>query len=98
MDERRIHVDSKVGTRVRVCTPAGGCYNGKTGIIIEVLNRSMEPCGANKTNMPYMDTPYWYRVSFDSPAHNGGKAVYSEIFQVNELFHENYGGSYWDLG
>ena len=74
----------KVGDKVAITTFTGGCYNGKTGTIVNILNGAMTPLDRMPKGSPNR-FPYWYRVQFDEPASNGGEPVIREIFLLSEL-------------
>lgn len=77
-----------IGTRVQVKTSTGGCYHGKTGSISRILNGNMTPLDMIPDGS-LNKFPYWYSVTFDEPADNGGTPVEREIFLQSELFPED---------
>ena len=70
--------------RVRVETTTGGCYHKKTGTVTKILTGNRTP-RAPRPEGSLNRYPYWFRVTFDEPADNGGTPVESEIFLNYEL-------------
>lgn len=78
--------DLKLGSKVKIKTQWGGCYDKKTGIVIEVLNFNFDPVDPpGEFTDPKFMNPMWYRVKFDKPAFNDTKPVESDVFLAREL-------------
>lgn len=75
-----------IGTRVKLLTPAGGCYDGKTGTVAGYRAKDLSP-----TDDPAQS--HFAFVEFDTPASNCGEKA--TVFPWCQVFPVTTQGTYW---
>ncbi|MCM1295888.1 MAG: hypothetical protein NC311_10130 [Muribaculaceae bacterium] len=76
-----------IGTRVRLMTPAGGCYDGLSGVITGYKDGLLNPVGDPACS-------HYAVVKFDAPvAANAGET--ETIFPWSQVFDPGTAGTYW---
>lgn len=87
--------DFKTGDRVKILTPAGGCYDGATGTVTEKLDAGMAPYPPGQEPV----IAHFYKVRTDSPVDVGdGKLVPEDVHPHNQVFPEGTTlPNYWNI-
>lgn len=85
----------RVGDRVKILTPANGCYDGAVGVVVEKLDGGMDPYLPGQTPA----IPHFYRIRTDIPVDIGdGKLVQEDVHPHNQVFAEDSPvKNYWNI-
>lgn len=68
------------GDRVKLLTKTGGCYDGKTGTVIEKLDGALRP-------HPDAPVPAFYKIELDGPVDIGcGRLSKIDVHPCEQVF------------
>lgn len=86
----------RTGDKVKLLTPAGGCYDGASGTVTGKLDAGLAPYPEGQEP----DVPRFYAVRTDAPVDIGGGTMSREdVHPSNQVFPASTPlKNYWDSG
>lgn len=84
-----------VGDRVKILTPAGGCYNAAAGTVAQKLDNALQPYPDGQEP----DIPDFYCVRTDKPVDIGdGTLTVTDVHPARQVFAiKSPVRNYWDI-